>query len=142
MSDLFEHLGRTIRSIFEDDKHSWDPDMKDAWQELNSFLDEESAFDEELGGDSERRRRNNPGSDYTGGATAQQSSPSLTKDFRNLELPVTATIEEVKKSYKRLLALYHPDRHTADPEKQRLATEITSRLNLSYDRICQYLGAK
>jgi len=124
MKDILDNLGRTIRSIFEEDRPSWDPDFKDAWQELNSFLDGEDI--------SAKKPPRTPG--------PQSPSSTLIKDYRNLELEAGASLTEVKKAYKRLLSLYHPDRHADDPEKQRLATEITSRLNGSYQRIVDHLA--
>ena len=125
MRDILDQFGRTIRSIFEDDRHSWDGDMQDAWQELNSFLDQEDAY----------RQHNDQ--TYKQNQYRPQSQPQtdLSKDYKNLELKPGSTTPEVKKAYKRLLSLYHPDRHAGDPGKQRLATEITSRLNDSYKRI-------
>lgn len=132
MKDIFDRLERTIRSIFVDDKHSWDPDLQDAWQELNQYLDKESQFNAEF--DGKKREESRQQDRY------QARSGSLAKDYKNLELSPGASFEEVKKSYKRLLALYHPDRHSSDPEKQRLATEISARLNQSYDRLRERLG--
>jgi len=44
----------------------------------------------------------------------------------------------VKKSYKRLLRQYHPDKHAHDPEKLKTATEITQRINVAFARIETY----
>lgn len=134
MDDIFGRLGRTIRSIFADDKPSNDPDYADAWRELNSYLDKESPFKEEEPRKQDKQNHQNQSRSYSGrtGATA--------KDWKNLELAPGADAATVRKAYKRLLTLYHPDRHSGDPEKQRLATEITARLNDSYGRIMKDLG--
>ena len=44
-------------------------------------------------------------------------------------------IEMVRKSYKSLMLKYHPDKHAGDPQKQRIALEITKKINESFERI-------
>jgi hypothetical protein len=62
-------------------------------------------------------------------------SEELKRDYANLEVPVTASFEEVKRAHKRLMQHYHPDRFGQDPEKLKIATEITQKLNESFSRI-------
>jgi len=50
-------------------------------------------------------------------------------------VPFGAEMEEVKRSYKSLVLRYHPDRFAADPEKQKVALEITKKINQSFERI-------
>jgi hypothetical protein len=71
------------------------------------------------------------------GESARGGSPpeSLRADFANLEVPFGADGETVRRSYKRLVLHYHPDRHGGDPEKLRVATEITKKVNESFERI-------
>ena len=45
------------------------------------------------------------------------------KYFANLELPINANRDSVKASWKRLMKKYHPDLHSANPEKRKIATE-------------------
>jgi DnaJ-domain-containing protein 1 len=95
-----------------------DPDLAAAWDELNGYL----------GADASGGRR---------GESARGGSPpeSLRADFANLEVPFGADGETVRRSYKRLVLHYHPDRHGGDPEKLRVATEITKKVNESFERI-------
>lgn len=139
MRDVFDNLGRTIRSMLDQDRSEWDPDMKDAWSEINSYLNEFG----ELGNDgsSESNSKNSNGRQQNQYRPAHTSNTSpLVKDYANLELAQGANADQVKKAYKTMLRIYHPDRHAGDPEKQRIATEITSRLNRSYQRIMDSLG--
>lgn len=49
--------------------------------------------------------------------------------YANLELEPGAEFSDIKAAYRRLLRLYHPDRHAHDPEQARTAEEISKRLN-------------
>lgn len=60
--------------------------------------------------------------------------------YRTLELEPGATLEEVRKSYRRLLKQYHPDRFAKDPEKFRVATEVTRNITVAYDNLSGLLG--
>lgn len=53
--------------------------------------------------------------------------------FRTLELDPTADFATVRKSYRRLVAKYHPDRHANDPERYKAATEVSRRITEAYD---------
>ena len=126
--DIFDRLGNLIRSILDDDEpaqagvRSSDPDEMAAWEELEAYMQGEA-----------------PRTSTTTARTPQRRLPaSLRTDFRNLEVPVGAPLPEVRKAYKRLMASYHPDRHSSDPDRMRTATEVTKKLNHSYQRIRAY----
>ncbi len=59
--------------------------------------------------------------------------------YANLEIPYGADLETVKKAYRKLMKQYHPDKFSGDPEKQKIATEITKRLNEAYQALEKYL---
>jgi DnaJ-domain-containing protein 1 len=98
-----------------------DPDERSAWEELEAYMKDGTSTEAPT---FEEARRGMP--------------ESLRRDFRNLEVPIGAPIDEVRKAYKRQIAAFHPDRHSADPEKLRTATEITKKLNQSFQRIRTY----
>jgi len=108
-----------------------DPDLRAAWEELEDYLGNGPGS-----GGTGRRAGASPGS---AGAGPRRPEPpvdeSLRKDFANLEVPFGADIETVRKSYKALMLRYHPDKFANDPEKQRVALEITKKINESFDRI-------
>ncbi len=129
MDKFFDRLGDFVRSIMNE--HSprpsardpgaraagADPDVREAWEELDAYLK----------GEEQPRPEPAPHLD--------PEIEALRQDFANLEVPLGAPFEEVRRSYRRLLAAYHPDRNAGDPERLRLATEITKKINVSYRRI-------
>ena len=102
-----------------------DPDIADAWEELDDFLS--------TGAEEGRWARGN----RARGPSPNRSSvdEALRRDYANLEVPFGADIDEVKKAYKTLILRYHPDKHSDDPERQRIALEITKKINESFERI-------
>jgi len=91
-----------------------------------------------------------PGSASSGSGQAkpEREDPLLTmarelvRDYHNLEVKPGAKVDEVKAAYKKMIKQYHPDRFANDPEKQKTATTITSKLNQSYHRIMEHLGER
>ena len=65
-------------------------------------------------------------------------SDELRRDFAILRSSPDDSLDKIRKAYKHLLRDYHPDRHFGDPEKQRIATEVTQKLNASYRRVRRY----
>lgn len=142
MDPIFKRLGNLFRSYLQDDDDtddsdydfsektsSYDADYKSAWDELNNFMNEEK---EEAGNN--QSRSTNTGS-YSQGNTGSSVPGELSVDFKNLEVPFGASMDEVKKAYKKFLIKYHPDRHASNPEKLKEATEITQRISHSFLRI-------
>ncbi len=137
MENFFDRLGELFKGLFSEGDESEtageqrrtgarasarDPDLEEAWKELDEYL---------------RTGRDAPRSSGAGGRARARRAPdeSLRTDYANLEVPFGADIEEVKRSYKSLVLRYHPDRFAADPEKQRMALEITKKINQSFERI-------
>jgi len=136
MSDFFDRLGSLFKSIFTDDEKSssnhtgryYDDDMQDAWDELEDFLNE---------GKAERPKRERPeaGREDAGTSRRKAQQEALRQDYANLKVPFATPFAEVKNAYKKLLRQYHPDKHAADPSKQKIATEITQKINQSFQKI-------
>lgn len=116
-----------------------DPDLAAAWDELNDYLGAErrgSGDGASRSGQERGRRERGSGAGYHGSPGGTALPPeSLRSDYANLEVPFGADAETVRRSYKRLVLRYHPDRHAGDPEKLRVATEITKKINESFERI-------
>ena len=53
-----------------------------------------------------------------------------------------ATMDQVRQSYRRLMRMYHPDKHTDNADKQRIATEITQKLTEAFMKIREFHGVK
>ena len=151
MDRFFDKLGDLLQSLLGGDSAGTsgydlrDPDMREAVEELDAYLES---------GVSQRRTAGPGGFDHGGsqrrtaasGASRDQGNDrrykdegyrdqSLRRDYATLEVAFAAPLADVKKSYKRLLHKYHPDRFSGDTEKQTLANEVTQRLNEAFDRI-------
>ena len=139
--DVFDRLGNILKGMLDTDEtvsRGRDPDLTDAWDELDAYLADGKAGDERprAGASSHAGARAGAGT----GAAVRPRPFGLLQDFKNLEVAPDADFETVRKSYTRLLKVYHPDRHAGNSEKQQTATEITKQLNESFRRIKQYLG--
>ncbi|MEE8441584.1 MAG: J domain-containing protein [Spirochaetia bacterium] len=140
--DIFDRLGNLIRTILDDlpagdnggqalgagmslrggSSYRDDPDMREAWEELENYMRERDPSAEDA-------------ADASFGSESTGVPESLRKDFRNLEVPFGAPFTDVRRSYKRLMTAFHPDRHSADQDRYRTATEVTKKLNQSLQRI-------
>ncbi len=137
---VFDKLEGFFRTIVEQEDRressTADPDLADAWEELDEYM----SF-------GEGRSTYGPYRDTTGGGTrgaySTRDRPArvpehLREHFRNLELELGASLEEVQAAYKRLIRRYHPDRFGRSPKKQKTATEIIKRVNYSYHQIVAF----
>jgi DnaJ-domain-containing protein 1 len=131
MDKFFDRLGDLLQSLMGGDSRRSegydprDPDMREAIDELNAYL-ESGGFDPGQGRHT-RGARSRPEPEFADAA--------LRRDYATLEVAFGAPLSDVRKSYKRLLHKYHPDRFSGDAEKQALANEVTQRLNEAFDRI-------
>jgi DnaJ-domain-containing protein 1 len=60
--------------------------------------------------------------------------------YRTLEVEPGADLKEIRRAYRKLMLQYHPDRHANDPEKYKVATEVTRKLTEAYNGLTRYLG--
>jgi DnaJ-domain-containing protein 1 len=119
--DMIDRLGRLLRSFIPDDEAPLDPDLSQAWRELDDYLgEEEGGF---------RRSR------FEQSWSKEARREPLEQEYRVLELSPGAPMDQVRESYKRLLRKYHPDRFVGSPEKQRAATEVTQAVIAAYRAI-------
>ncbi len=61
--------------------------------------------------------------------------------YANLEVPYGSDLETVRAAWKKLVRKYHPDLHSSDPEKVKIATEIVKGLNQAYEALEKELSA-
>jgi len=66
----------------------------------------------------------------------------LIEAYRTLDIEPGASLEEVKKSYRELVRVWHPDRFTHDPRLQKKAQEKLKQINLAYEIICKSKAEK
>jgi DnaJ-domain-containing protein 1 len=120
---------------------------------MNDLLDRVREFEDDGGfqsifEDLEREIRDDKGRDgSTGGRRKAGSSSGSSKSsdqktirdyYANLEVPYGADMKTVKKSYRRLMQKYHPDRYANDPEMEELATELSQELSQAYKAVQAY----
>ena len=138
MDQIFDRLGNLLKSFVRDESDDFsdtrkssfaDPDLQDAWNELDDFL--------KTGNDEPPRQGPSAGA-RAGASTAPRTPPELTKDYKILEVPFGSPLPVVAKSYKQLLRQHHPDRHATDAAALAKATERTKLLTSSFRRIRQY----
>lgn len=66
---------------------------------------------------------------------AAGQNPQMARLYAQLECQYGADINSVRKQYRNLMRKYHPDMHSGNPEKQRLATELSQRLTQAYNEL-------
>lgn len=64
----------------------------------------------------------------------------LARLYAQLECPNGANMDVVRKQYRIMMRKYHPDMHSGDAEKQRLATELSQRLTQAYNDLRRSLS--
>ena len=145
MDQIFDRLGNLLRSLFQEEdaprtegarRASGDPDLETAWEELDEFL---RTGENRAGSDSRQSYGRASSSSYRPSTGPSPGLPEeIRRDYANLEVPVTADMETVRKAYHKLIRQYHPDHFAANPKKLKDATEITQKINQSYQRIKKY----
>lgn len=78
------------------------------------------------------RTERGPGPARPHGPPPPRRDPVMARYYANLEVPYGSDLATVQAAWKRLLRQYHPDLHAADPERQRLGTELVKQLNDAY----------
>ena len=92
--------------------------------------------------------RSAPPSTGDGPAPARPAPASQAPDdplagyYANLEIPPGSDLETVRAAWKGMMRKYHPDLHGADPEKRRLAGELTANLTRAYQELAAALEQK
>ena len=70
---------------------------------------------------------------YSQSSQYQKSENNKEKEYyKALELPQGADFAAIKKSYRKLMKVYHPDLYHNDKEKFEMAKEVSQKLNESY----------
>lgn len=97
-----------------------------------------SPVGDDLGGD-------DPGCDPPGDVPPAAEDPppdvdqELARYYANLEIPYGSDLNTVRNAWKSMMKKYHPDLHGADPDKRRLAGELTSELTRAYQELAASL---
>jgi DnaJ-domain-containing protein 1 len=78
---------------------------------------------------------------HHGGSRAPSSQRDIDDWHRTLEVPVGADFDTIRRSYRRLVTKYHPDKYAGDPEKYAAATEVTRKITGAYNGLKTLHGA-
>ena len=148
MDQFFDRFERLLKSWANPDgegprahpsRHSGDPDVDAAMDELDDFLS--AARGDDAAAERERARRAadeaRRASEEEARASARHASqpggggrdPRLVAAYEYLGLPYGTGFEAAKAKYKKLLLKHHPDRHAGNPENIKKATETSARIN-------------
>jgi DnaJ-domain-containing protein 1 len=95
--------------------------------------------DDELEEELLRRRRERASGKRRTTDDASPLDKRIAQFYANLELSPGATVEDIKSAYRRLMAKYHPDKHTGDPAKHRAATDLSQELTRAYRALLELL---
>lgn len=77
------------------------------------------------------------GNAYREGVTGKNP---LREAYQALEVPYGSDWDTIKASYRKLIRLYHPDKHAGDEKKQASATKVMQKLNEAYDLLKKHHG--
>ena len=121
--DSFDRLLRLARAWLASLERGYedDADWGTAWEELAHYLGlAENAYD--------RKPSSN----------TNPLPQAIRRAYEAIEAPPEADYAALRQAYHRAIRRYHPDRWGHDAHKRRIATEITTRLNESWQRIEEY----
>jgi DnaJ-domain-containing protein 1 len=144
LDQFFDRLGDILKNATKGDSgedifgrksaKTGDPDLDEAFEELDEFL--------KTGKDKPRPEGQSQRQTNFGHAQSHQSfSPpqEIIDAYKELQLAYGNKLPEVRAQYKKLLKQYHPDKNADNPEKLRVATEITQKINGAYQKIETWL---
>ncbi len=153
-----KRLWDLARSNLSDFRSAFDSDLMDGLSEEDRrALDEELKKNQTVGAKAgrtarrvkdaaeeawekayEKAKQRGPG----GPSSAPSSAEQRRRWYKTLELEPGADFDAIRKSYRRLLRQYHPDKFAQDPEKYRAATEVARNITEAYNGLADHLGEK
>jgi DnaJ-domain-containing protein 1 len=70
----------------------------------------------------------------TGASAPRPRAPAdpIARAYATLEVKPGSDFDTVRRAYRSMMRKYHPDRHTATPEKQKAANELAQKLTDAY----------
>jgi DnaJ-domain-containing protein 1 len=114
---IWNRLNSVINSYFT---QSEDPDLNEAYDELNDYL---------------KGKKTPKYEDKKIYEEKKMPPEELRGYFADLGVPFGAGSEECKTAYKKLLKIHHPDRHAGHEGNFKKATEKSAKINAAYDHI-------
>lgn len=64
----------------------------------------------------------------------------LAQYYANLEIPQGSDLPTARRAWKRLMKRYHPDLHSGDPERVKVANELSAKLTEAYRALEENFG--
>lgn len=129
---IIDRLKNILRATINDQMQQ-NPVFKKYFEEANDADVEEilreyqRKFNQQVPPEQEEPKQHHRSRSYTNPETEKER-----RYYADLEVPYGSSFEEVKKSYRRLVKIYHPDLYQ-DPEKQKVAQEVTRKINEAYN---------
>ena len=68
-------------------------------------------------------------------SAAPQSTDAMARYFSALDLPATATPQQIKDAYRELVKVWHPDRFGDEKLKERANAKLKE-INEAYEKLC------
>ncbi|MEN7551054.1 DnaJ domain-containing protein [Rapidithrix thailandica] len=84
------------------------------------------------GSDNQYQNSSRSHSEYGDTQHSNATQNKETEYYRALELPQGASFDEIKKAYRKMMKMYHPDLYHNEPEKFETAQQITLKVNEAY----------
>lgn len=132
--DLWTRIERLVASITADALDD-DADTREAWTELEAYLDGFGPPARGAGRPGEGHRAAPSGGP---GKRPGPPPPAVRQALYDLEIVECRDEQQLRQAYRRLLKRYHPDRFASDGPRHAHATEVTRRLTLAYRTIRDY----
>ncbi len=94
------------------------------------------------GGSSSSSSNSSSGSSSYSAPKPPRVDSQVAEWYRTLDLSPGADMAQIKASYRQLMRKYHPDVHAANPQKQKAANELATRVTTAYNGLCAVLEKK
>ncbi|NLR90279.1 MULTISPECIES: J domain-containing protein [Flammeovirga] len=134
---LVDRFKNILKATINDQIES-NPVFQNLFQDDDGFKKEWQKYYDEI--IKENKSTNTDYQDYSYQDTYQQqyqapkSEPTVEeKHYNALEVKPGDDFATIKKSYRRLVKVYHPDLYTSDPKKQEMAQKVTLEINEAYN---------
>lgn len=101
-----------------------------------------SVDETELGSDHSWTKRGYDDRDKGSFEASSDRDPVLEGYYANLEIPYGSDLSRVKAAWKDQMKRYHPDRHSQDPEKRKVANELCAELTRAYQELERSLSSE
>jgi len=70
------------------------------------------------------------------------SNTEILKSYKVLQLDLDASLDDVRKAFRNMVKIWHPDLYTGSPHIREMAEEKLKAINAAYDAVKSYLGSR